>query len=71
MMGTGKVSASEEAHGPELARIGRIEDRHSVAEHVADIEMPAIKHDLNTIRPSANIAVGQMTQALSDTSRRN
>ena len=54
-----------------LARIGRIQNGYAVAEHVADIKMPAVEHDLNTVGPSADIAVGQMTEAVSDALRRN
>ena len=71
VMGAGRVSAGEEADGLELARIGRIQNRHSVAEHVADIKMPAVEHDLNAIRAPADIAVGEMTEVLSDALRRN
>ena len=71
VMRPGKVSASEEADRLQVAWIRRIQNRYSVAEHVADIKMPAVEHDLNAVRPSANIAVGQMTEALSDALRRN
>src|SRR6266851_5077522 len=67
----GNVSAGEEADRLQVAWIRRIENRYSVAEHVADIKMPAVEHDLNTIRPSANIAVKQMTEALSGALRLN
>jgi len=33
--------------------------------------MTAVEHDLNTVRASADIAVGQMAEALSDALRRN
>ena len=55
------VSASEEADRLGVARIRRIQNRYSVAEHVADVKMPAVEHDLNAVRPSAKIAEGQMT----------
>ena len=71
VMRAGIVSAGEEADGLELARIRRIQNRHAVAEHVADIKMLAVEHDLNAVRPSADIAVGEMTEALSDALRRN
>ena len=66
-----KVSAREKAHGLELARIGRIQNRDAVAEHVADVKMPPVEHDLNAVRPSADIAIGQMTEVLPDALRRN
>ena len=71
VMGPGKVSSGEEADRFQFARIGRIQDRDSVAEHVADIKMPAVEHHLNAVGPAANIAVREMTEALSDALRRN
>src|SRR5258708_4276102 len=70
-MGPGKVSAREETDRLRLARIRRVKNRDSVAEHVADIKMPAVEHDLNTVRPAPNIAVGQVTKAFFDAFRRD
>jgi hypothetical protein len=70
-MCAGNVSAREEADRLQVAWIRRIENRYSVAEHVADIQMPAVEHDLNAVRPSAKIAVGQMTETFPDALRRN
>ena len=54
VMGPGEVSAGEEADGLQFARIRGIQNRDAVAEHVADVKMPAVEHDLNAVRPSAN-----------------
>ena len=70
-MGAGEISAGEKVYRLQFSGIRRIKNRDSVAEHVADIKMPAVEHDLNAIRPSAKIAVGQMTEALPDALRRN
>src|SRR5438477_1289569 len=67
----GRVSAGEEAHRLHLAWIRRIEDRDSVAEHVAHIQMLTVEHDLNAVRPSTDIAVGEMSEAFSGAFRRN
>ena len=71
MMGPRKVSAREEADRLQIPWIGRIQNRDAVAEHVSDIKMTAIEHDLNAIRPSSDIAVGEMTEALADSLWRN
>src|SRR4029077_14026268 len=67
----GRVSAGEEADRLKVAWIGRIENRYSIAEHVADIEMLAVQHHLNAVRPSAKVAVGQMTETFPHALRRN
>ena len=38
---------------------------------LADIKMPPVCHDLNTVRPAPNIAPGQMTETLSGALRLN
>jgi len=40
-----------------MARIRRIKDRHTIAEHVAHIDVSTVDHDLNTVRPATNVAV--------------
>src|SRR5579862_9819671 len=65
------VTAREEADRLKAAWIRRIQNRYSVAEHVADIQVPAVQHDLNAVRPAANIAVGQMMETSPDALRRN
>src|SRR5580704_4645006 len=71
MMCPGKIAAGEESDRLQFAWIRRVENRDSVAEHVADVEVPTVSHHLNAVRASANIAVGDMTEALSNTLRRN
>ena len=66
MMRAGVVAAGEKSDGLQPPRIRRIEYRHAVAEHVADIEMTAIDHDLDAVRPSADIAVGNVIDAPAD-----
>ena len=66
-----KITASEEADRLGVAWIRGIKNRYSITEHVADIEMPAIEHDLNAVRPAANIAIRQMTEMFPDALRRN
>src|ERR1700686_2434224 len=70
-MRASEISAGEKADRLQLARIRRIQNRDSVAEHVADIKMPPVEHHLNAIRPSTEIAEGQMMEALSDSLRWN
>src|SRR4029077_4993947 len=41
------------------------------AEHVADIDMPAVDHDLDAVGTTALIAVGQVPDAASEALRRN
>src|SRR5438874_150787 len=67
----GKVSPGEETDRLHVAGIRRIENRYSVAEHVADVKVPAVEHDLNTVRPSSDIAIGKVAEALPDALRRN
>src|SRR5690349_3965025 len=61
----------EECNGSELEGVARIENRHAVAEHVTDIDVRAIDHDLHAVGPPALIAVGEMTNALPDALRRH
>jgi hypothetical protein len=58
MMRPGRVSAREKTDRFQVARIRRIQYRDSIAEHVADINMPTVAHDLNAVRPSAKIGIG-------------
>src|ERR1700691_6272737 len=61
------ISPGEKADRLEPAWIRSIKNRDSIAEHVADVKMPAVEHDLNAIRPAAEVAVRQMLKTLSDT----
>ena len=71
VMRAGEVAAGEEADGLQAARIRGVENRHAVAEHVADVKMAAVDHDLHAVRPAADIAVGQMTEAAPNALRRH
>jgi len=55
----------------QLARIGGVENRHAVAEHVADVNVFAVDHHLHTVRPAALVAVRDVLDAVPDTLRRN
>src|SRR3989442_552969 len=70
-MRAGIDARGEEADGLQPARIGGVENRHPIAEHVADINMAAVDHDLYTIRPAALIAVRQVPDPAPDALRRN
>src|SRR6202008_4271795 len=70
VMGTRKISAGEKADRLQPARIRGVEDRHSIAEHVADIKVGAIQHDLHAVWAPADIAVRQMAEPMPDSLRR-
>src|SRR5690242_9470248 len=70
-MRAGKVSAGEKTDRLQFAWIRRIQNRDSVAEHVADVKMPAVEHHLNAIRPSAEVAIRHMMKPLPGPLRRN
>ena len=65
------VAAGEKADRLQPARIRGIQDRHAVTEHVADINMAAVEHNLDAVRTTAKIAVRQMTDAAPNALRRN
>jgi len=71
VMRAGEVATGEEAGGLELARVRGIQDGDAVLEHVADIKMTAVEHDLHTVGPAPDIAVRKMTEALADALGRN
>ena len=56
----------KKAHRLQIARVAGIENGHPIAEHVADIEMLAIGHDLDAVRTPANVAVGNMFDPMTD-----
>src|SRR5436309_16123956 len=70
-MRSGVVSAGEKAYRLQPARIRCIEDRHTVAEHVADIEVPAIDHNLHAVGPPTNVAVGNVLDTPANPLRRH
>ena len=66
VMGACVDAGGEEPDRPQPPRIGGVENRHTVAEHVADVDVTAVDHHLHAVRPSALIAVRQMTNAPAD-----
>src|ERR1700730_10537976 len=60
MMRSRILPGSEEIHRLRTARVAGIENSHPVAEHVADIEVIAVQHDLDAVRPPTDVAVGKM-----------
>ena len=71
VMRAGVVAGGEEADRLQAARIGGVENRHAVAEHVADVDVAAVHHHLHAVGPAALIAVGQVLDALADALRRD
>ena len=71
VMRAGVAAAGEEPDRLQAARIAGIEDRQAVAEHVTDVQMTAVHHDLHGVRASAGVAVGDVTNAAADALRRN
>jgi hypothetical protein len=57
VMGASIDSRGEKSDRPQAARVGGIEHRHPIAEHVADIDVAAVDHHLHTIGAPALIAV--------------
>src|SRR2546428_12310836 len=70
-MGARIVTTRKEPNGLEPPGIRGIENRQAIAEHVTDIKMAPIRHDLHAVGTAANIAVGQMTDLMPDPLRRN
>ena len=70
-MGAGILPGGEEIHRFRVARIAGIQNGHAVAEHVTDIEMLAVGHDLDRVRTPADVAVGNMLDPVADALRRD
>ena len=64
-------SRGEEADRLQPARIGGVENRHAIAEHVADIDVAAVHHHLDAVGAPALIAVRQVPDAVPDALRWN
>src|SRR6266481_4622147 len=60
MMGPGVLPGREKVHRFQMAGIAGIQDGHAIAEHVTDIEVIAVRHDLDAVRTPTNVAVGNM-----------
>jgi len=65
-MRAGVDAGGEEADRLQPPRIGGVENRHTVAEHVADVDVTAVDHHLHAVRSSTLIAVRQVTNAPPD-----
>ena len=61
----------EEADRLQPPRIGGVENRHAIAEHVADVDVAAVDHDLHAVGPAALIAVRQVPDPAPDAWRRD
>jgi hypothetical protein len=57
MMSARVIASAKKTDGFQMARIRRVKDRHTIAEHVTYIDVSAVDHDLNTVRPATNVAV--------------
>src|SRR5882757_5265987 len=66
MMGSGVLPGGEKTHRLQAAWIARIQNGHAIAEHVTDIEVVAVRHDLDAVRAPANVAVGQVLDPLTN-----
>src|SRR5438105_12797979 len=71
MMRPGVLPGRKKVHRLQAARIAGIENGHAIAEHVTDIEVVAIGHDLDAVWTPANVAVGHMLDAVTDPFRRD
>src|SRR3954470_8463047 len=66
MMGAGVLSCGEEIDRLQRTRIGCVQDRHTVTEHVSDIDVLPVEHHLHAVGPSADVAIGDVLDALAD-----
>src|SRR5260221_7800618 len=70
MMRAGVRTIGEEVHGLQPARIGGIQDGNAVAEHMADVDMIAVQHDLDAIGPAALIRIRKVLDTPANSLRR-
>ncbi len=56
-----------EIDGLQIARIRSIQRRQTVAEHMADVDVAPVEHDLHAIWASALVGIGNMLDAAADT----
>src|SRR6185503_1055762 len=71
VMSAGVDARSEEADRLQAPRLRGVENRHPVAEHVADVNMAAVDHHLYAVRAAALIGVREVPDAPPDALRRN
>src|SRR5205085_8819820 len=71
MMRARELASRKEVYRLEVTRIAGIQDGYAIAEHVTDIEMLAARHDLDAVRPPADVAVGNVLDSVTDAFRRN
>ena len=60
MMRPSVLPGCKKTHRLQAARVAGIQNGHPIAEHVTDVEVLAIRHDLDAVRPPANVAVGKV-----------
>src|SRR6266567_5194873 len=70
-MRAGVLPGGEEIHRLWVARIAGIQNSHAVAEHVTDIEVLAVGHDLDAVRTPADVAVGDVLDPVAYALRRD
>src|SRR5258708_40024574 len=56
-----------EIDGLQIARIRSIQRRQTVAEHMADVDVAPVEHDLHAIWASALVGIGNMLDAAAGT----
>src|SRR5258708_500389 len=69
MMGTGVLPGRKKIYRFQIARVAGVQNGHAVAEHVTDIEVIAVQHDLDAVRSPANVAVGNMLDPMTQAFR--
>ena len=70
-MGTGVVASGKEPDRLETPGVRGIKNSETIAEHVPDIQVAPVRHDLHGVGPAANIAVCDMAETVAYTFRRN
>src|SRR5262249_44394232 len=71
VMGTRVITTRKEPNRLRPPGIRGIENRQAIAEHVTDIKMAPVQHDLHAVGTAADVAVGQMTDLMADPLRRD
>src|SRR3954468_20152469 len=71
MMRARELASRKEVYRFEVARIAGIQDGYAIADNVTAIELFAPRHDLDAVRPPADVAIGNVLDPVTDTFRRN